>query len=300
MSENTNHLIHCPLCRAEEKARFIGYKLNNPQGLFPKRNYEGAGKVYRCKNCGLIYNNPPLMLGDAVFEKDDSLLEHTFQNADLIRSAPAYIDILDFLKNEAGLLPGAKALDLGSGAGRVAFALRRAGYETYAVEPKKELFEFCVKNDLSDKDKTFNTSFEQTDFAENSFDFIYLEALNHLHDPNAALQKTLKWLKPGGYLHLEVVNSRWLYKNLLGCFYKFTFRKHSPYTSAQRKPFNACEYSPKSFKVYCRLNKLELIRLSSYPCNTFIPNKLLNKWMSYYMERFNRGMELSVLIKKNQ
>jgi len=298
MNKHSKQISRCPLCNAEEKARFIGYKLNGPQGLFPQRNYKAAEKVFCCKQCDLFYNNPQVRLNEEVFNQDDSLLELTTLPADHIKSVAGYADTLEFLKDKARLSPGAKVLDMGSGVGRVAFALKKAGYETYAVEPKKQLFDYAVANDLIDKDRSFNKSFESAEFERESLDFIFLEPLHHFTDPHAAIQKTLEWLKPGGYLHLEVVNSRWLYKNVLSLFYRFTLRKHVPYTSALRKPFNACEYSAKSFKVYSALNNLQVSQLSSYACDTFISNKFLDKWLSRYMRRFNQGMELTVILKK--
>jgi len=206
--------------------------------------------------------------------------------------------VLDFLKDKGGLKAGSKALDIGSGIGRVTFLLKQDGYDAYALEPKKELFDFGIEHGFTERTKSFNIPYEIAQFGKDSFDFIFLEPLNHLAEPHLAIQKTLEWLKPGGYLHLQVANHKWLYKRLLKMLYKITFRKHVPYTSTQRKPFNACEYSAKSFKVYAELNNLELCQINAYACNTFMPFRLLDKWMGYYMWRFNRGMELSLILRK--
>ena len=290
--------ISCPLCNAEGETKFEGYKLNGRQGVFPPRKYEDAERVYRCKQCNLIYTNFKPLSKINIFDEDDSLLEFTRKHPDVIKARKFYTDILAFLKDKAGLQPGAKVLDIGSGTGGFAYALRQQGYETYAIEPKTELFDFSVINDIADKNNTQNVSFESAEYENNSFDFIFLEPLNHLSDPHVAIQKALKWLKPGGYLHLEVINSRWLYKTLLSFFYKITFRKHVPYTSAHGKPFNACEYSTKSFKVYSALNHLHISHLSTYACDTFVRNAFLNKLISKYMVFSGKGMELSVILKK--
>ncbi len=298
MNSNMLKIESCPLCNTGGTAHFKGYKFKGYQGLFPPRKYEEAYKVYRCKACDLVYTDCLLMSEGAIFEKDDSLLKLMSLDVTSIKNESRYTDVLDFLKENTKVKEGAKVLDIGSGIGRITYVLRKEKFDTYALEPKKELFDFGISNNFTDKEKTFNCSFEAAEFEKETFDFIFLEPLNHLANPHVAIQKALGWLKPGAYLHLQVVNNRWLYKQLLQFFYKLTLRKHVPYTSVLRKPFNVCEYSSKSFKVYAALNYLKLCQINSYPCNTFIKSNILNKWVSYYMWRFNQGMELSLILKK--
>ncbi|PBQ32107.1 hypothetical protein CNR22_10100 [Sphingobacteriaceae bacterium] len=290
----------CPLCRTENNARFAGLKLNGQQGLFPKRDYTNAAKVYCCFKCGLYFNYPAPVNQKEIFDEDDSLVKFTLLDPERLKAEAGCKDILDFLENTARMAKGSKLLDMGSGTGITAYALREAGYKVYAVEPKKELFDFSVENGFTDRDKSSHASFETTAFVAESFDFIFLEPLNHFKNPDAAIQKTLQWLKPGGYLHLEVTNSRWLYKIALAFLYRITFRKHVPYTSALRKPFTCCEYSALSFKVYAKMTNLNLCVLESYPCNTFISNKFLSRLMSFYMKLSKQGMELSIVLQKKE
>lgn len=288
----------CPLCLNENKPNFMGYRLNKAQGIFPGRNYSDSQKVVCCKRCKLIYNYPQVFPQSNIFKEDDSLLDLTQVSAEAIKATETYTDILNFLKKDAKILPAAKVLDIGSGIGRVAYALKQNGYDVQAIEPKKELYDFSVQNNFIAKENVINKTFDEVEFEKESFDFIFLEPLNHFTDPHRAIQKTLVWLKPGGYLQLETVNSRWFYKRALHFFYKSTFTKTVPYTSALRKPFHVCEYSAKSFKVYCELNDLKLINLNSHPCNTYIKIKWADKLMQYLMRRFDSGAEMSVIIKK--
>jgi 2-polyprenyl-3-methyl-5-hydroxy-6-metoxy-1,4-benzoquinol methylase len=298
MSKKHTELPACPLCCSEKRPKFLGYKLRGFQGLYPARIYNDAEKVYRCTHCYLTYTDQSAEPEKSVFDADDSLLPLTDMDLADLKESATYNDILLFLKEKARLPMGSSVLDLGSGLGRVAFNLRKAGYTAHAVEPKKELFDFAIKNGLTDAKTSYNISFEQANFEENSFDFIFLEPLNHFTNPHQALEKTLKWLKPGAYLHLEVVNSKWLYKSLLALFYKITLRKHVPFTSLHRKPFNACEYSPETFGVYCSEQGLNICYLTTYVCDTYIRNKFFNKIVGNYMWRFNKGMELTLVIQK--
>lgn len=297
MKPGKHNNIICPLCTAKGSSQFKGFKLNSKQGLFPKREYSNALKVYCCRECGLYFNYPFPQTPKEVFKQDDSLMKLTEQDPNRLKAEAGYKDILDFL-NKAGLGNGARVLDMGSGIGMAAYAMRQAGFEVYSVEPKHELFDFSVKNHFVDQQYSTNASFETTEFKEEFFDFIFLEPLHHFTNPHEAIQKTLNWLKPGAYLHLEVINSEWLYKKVLALIYKITFRRHVPNTAALRKPYNACEYAPKSFKVYAKKNNLNICLFESYPCNTSIPNKFLSRLMSSYMRLFKHGMELSVILQK--
>lgn len=288
----------CPLCLSDLGAKFLGYRTNDTQGLFPARKYKDAAKVYCCNNCGLVYNNPQLILRSNGFNLDDSLIELTKLDADKIKSSSAYEDVISFLQNSAQLKPGSKVLDVGMGIGRVTYKLKQAGYEAYALEPKKELYDFAIENKFVDAERAYNLIFEEAEFKDEKFDFVFLEPLNHFNDPHTAIQKTFCWLKAGGYLHLEVSNSRWLYKSILRFIYTITLKKIVPYTSPLRKPFHACEYSKKTFETYCRLNNLKISYLVSYPCQTDIKIKWLDKLVRYIMVKFYCGMEISVIIQK--
>ena len=139
----------CPLCLIENAGKFLGYRLNKTQGLFPGRDYSNATKVYCCKRCDLVYNHPPVVLPVNSFVEDDSLVTLAKEHTNLASYEGAHADIIDFLKNKAHFKAGAKVLDVGSGIGRAAYVLGQAGYEVYSIEPKKELYDFAIQNKLT-------------------------------------------------------------------------------------------------------------------------------------------------------
>jgi 2-polyprenyl-3-methyl-5-hydroxy-6-metoxy-1,4-benzoquinol methylase len=276
----------------------LGYRYAHSQGLFPKGDVDTAARVYRCRSCSLVYNNPQFVISAEMLRDEDSLFRHTHEDPGALKSGPVFKDVLDYLRPYGLVKPGAKALDIGFGIGRVAWKLREQGFEVHGIEPGPVPFEFALKHDFIDRDKAQNKRFEDVDFGKAEFDFIFLEPLTHFTDPHNAILRALEWLKPGGFLHLEVNNGRWLYNLLLHLFYKVTFNKATPFTMPAREPYRACEYPVQSFKVFCKKNNLEAHSLRTHPCDTGLRNKLLNALMEAFMRRFHLGMQTTVLIRK--
>lgn len=298
MSEMSHKINKCPLCGSAARQRFLGYKLNERQGFFPPRNYKEAEKVFGCKVCDLKYVFPPVQLSENFFSEDDSLRKQMNNALSQKEDSLVYSDILVFIRENTDLMPGAKILDVGSGLGMVSYCLRKQGFEVWSVEPDHELYHFAKRENMTDATKSFNSRFEDCHFPEELFDFIFLEPLHHFTFPHEAIQKTLHWLKPGGYLHLEVANHQWLYKKIIQFIYKCTFRKHVVYTSPKRKPFIVAEYSDKTFRYYERAHNLQVCFLLSDPCDTGVKNRWLNAALSWFMRRFGLGMETSVILRK--
>ncbi len=104
--------------------------------------------------------------------------------------------------------PGATALDLGCGRGRLGAELRRFGYRVTGVEAVPSAFD-SAKAIL---DEAFN--FDLTDFtaasaalAERRFDWIVAaDVLEHLAEPAAALRYYRRFLAPAGRVVISVPN----------------------------------------------------------------------------------------------
>lgn len=291
MNIDWKHTDHCPACLDAEDQRAIGYKLHKASGL-------RAG-VYCCKTCGLVYNNPQPHYKHAFFE-ESSLLNFTTLDPAIVKQGLGNgDDVLDFIFNHAKLKKGSKILDIGFGIGRFGYPLKAAGYEVHGIEPATSLYNYAVQNGFMDSDKARNMSFESAVYDAGSFDFIFLEPLQHLTDPHAAIQKALGWIKPGGFLLLEVKNSRWLYGLIYNFLLRLSFSKKVAYTSPLQDPFIVCEYRPGTFRTYCRKNGLNISVLRSYACNTYIRYKPADRLMRRFMEKFMLGAELAVIIRKN-
>ena len=108
------------------------------------------------------------------------------------------------------VLPGAKVLDLGSGAGAWAKRLHDASYSVTAcdLEARQEKFEFpCHRVDL-------NHNFAET-FGNERFDAVcILEVIEHLENSRHTFRQIKRLLKKGGVVLLTTPNASGLYSRL--------------------------------------------------------------------------------------
>jgi SAM-dependent methyltransferase len=92
---------------------------------------------------------------------------------------------------------GRRALDIGCRAGKQTFWLRSRGYQVTSIDVAKS-FEDCQVVDANGP----------LPFASESFDLVWCsEVLEHLEDPEAALNEMRRVTAPGGHLILTTPNS---------------------------------------------------------------------------------------------
>ena len=83
---------------------------------------------------------------------------------------------------------------------------------------------------------------------DNSFDFITFGAvLEHLYDPAFALDRAMKWLKPGGIIQAEVPSADHLMSKLLNFYFKLRGTNYVTHISPMHSPFHLYEFTPRSF-----------------------------------------------------
>jgi SAM-dependent methyltransferase len=118
------------------------------------------------------------------------------------RVRPGYADeLFDDLAALAGLEPGSRVLELGSGTGQATVPLARRGYEVTALERGPRLAEVARR-----KLATFpavhvvNADFEQWPLPAEPFDLVVAATSFHWLDPTVRLTKSTRALRPGGAL----------------------------------------------------------------------------------------------------
>jgi len=89
---------------------------------------------------------------------------------------------------------------------------------------------------------------EDIEYEDESFDFMtYGAVFEHLYHPARALEKTIKWLKPGGIVHIEVPSSKHTVAKLINLYFKLRGTNYVSHISPMHSPFHLYEFGLKSF-----------------------------------------------------
>jgi len=144
--------------------------------------------------------------------------------------------------------------DIGCSFGITLMALRQRGYENlFAMDPDRSAIRYLEQQGIQGRTGSASTPAPEL---EGSFDLILLRhVLEHLYAPREAVDNVTHWLKPGGYLYIELPDLS-LFQNAApfpGFFYEYEHINH--------------------FSLYSLLNLMrnfELVQFESssevYPC----------------------------------
>lgn len=189
--------MKCYLCGAT-KLKIIRTRLR----------YDIPRRVLKCQNCGIVYLEPKKKnLKDFYSDKYRKL--HTPVIGEILNSQEIFDIYLPCQKSQINELkpilnPKMKALDIGCSAGHFLYVLRDYVQECIGIEFNKENAKF-VNEKLGIK--VYTEPIEKTDLSLNSFDLITVfQTLEHIEDPIKFLTKIHKYLKPEGFLCIEVPN----------------------------------------------------------------------------------------------
>jgi len=121
--------------------------------------------------------------------------------ASLYQSArPDYPEAL-FDDITAGLNPGARILEIGSGSGKATVAFARRGFSILAVEPGAEMIRAAQEQLAAFGTVRFvQSTFEEWPLDESAFDLVVAAQSIHWVPPEIAFPKAVRALAPGGTL----------------------------------------------------------------------------------------------------
>lgn len=287
---------NCNMCNAPANSfKILGRRMNRSQGLNPKKFSSLITTIQKCRKCGLIFSNPlpvPIDINDhynvspteywpdGYFQPDHAGIKAVIEKAVLY----------------AG--PGGKVLDVGIGVGFAMKAMLDAGLDVKGIEPSEQFYNYAIEKNKIPKERIVLTQIENAKFEKDSFDYINFGAvLEHLYSPSEALELALQWVKPGGKIEIEVPSSDWLVSKLFNTFYKMTFQPFVSNISPMHSPYHLYEFSLKSFEENGKLNNYNVLRHHYYVGATFLP-KLIDKPISYLMDKTKTGMQLIVVLEK--
>jgi len=303
MKKEINYTFHnvaaCNMCKADSSQfKVLGKRLNQSQGRSPKKKTGISTTIMKCKNCGLIFSNPlpiPNDIQDHYGTPPESYWTEDYFNV----SEDYFSKEIQQLKKLKGELNGISTLDIGAGIGKCMIALSKQGCKSYGIEPSIPFYERALSKMNISKDSLQNKPIEDAEFEHSSFDFITFGAvLEHLYDPSASIEKAMNWLKPNGILHMEIPSSDWLIHKMINAYYKVTGSEYVGNLSPMHPPYHLYEFALKSFKFNGKINNYSIAHSEYFVCQTYMPSAI-NWIIKPYMKRTDKGMQLSVWLKKN-
>jgi SAM-dependent methyltransferase len=291
-------VAHCDMCGADRR-RFLvmGMRLNHSQGLKARSAAGIAVSVKKCRNCELVFADPQPI--------PDSFEAHYGSPGDYW--TPEQVeDEVDHFRDEIAAAKrllrfgkGTRALDVGAGLGKAMRALTSAGFDTYGLEPSAEFRKAALAHGGICDDRLELAAIEDAHYPPEHFDFITFGAvLEHLQSPSRALERALKWLKPGGVIQAEVPSSRWLISRVVNAYYRFRGTRLVTNISPMHVPYHLFEFSPRSFELHGRRAGYSVAERRFMVCSIPHVPRLMHAPLRWGMDRTGTGMQLEVYLRK--
>ena len=184
----------CRICSGELELRVAGASAPpTADAMSPTLHDPGRhGDLSRCRECGTVHQ-PALPSGPALFDLYRDMSDAAYLDEEAGRRATAN-RLLDLV---AGHNPDGRLLDVGCGHGLLLDEARRRGYEATGLELSRSAARYARETLALD---VREEPFEDFRDAE-GFDVVVLaDVIEHLDNPNAALDACAGLLQPGGVL----------------------------------------------------------------------------------------------------
>ena len=142
---------------------------------------------------------------------------------------------------------------------------------------------------------------EEVDYEANKFDFITFGAvLEHLYDPAKSIKQVMKWLKPNGVIQIEVPSSKWLIPLIFNKFFKLRRTNYVTNLSPMHEPFHMYEFDMESFRQLAIRLDFEIVLHRYDVCSIYHIPKFIQPILRWYMKKTNKGMQLTVYLRKRK
>ncbi|MBK9149134.1 MAG: class I SAM-dependent methyltransferase [Flavobacteriales bacterium] len=288
----------CNMCGSPaSRHRVMGKRLDRPQGVFPRKRIGVCTTVMKCRDCGLIFSNPQPVPFD--LQDHYGVPPESYWREEYFTVSEAYFqEEIAEAKRLIGFLPGMRALDIGAGLGKAMIAMEKAGFEAHGFEPSGPFHERAISRMGLSAERLKLGSIEGVDYPEGRFHFITFGAvLEHLYDPSAAIAKALRWLAPGGIMHIEVPSSRWLVGRLINAAYRVQGLDYVGNISPMHRPFHLYEFGLTSFGRNGAHNGYAVAHHAYAVCPTYMP-ALVDPLLRLAMHLTGTGMQLMVWLRR--
>lgn len=288
------------MCGADaSRSKVLGQRLNQSQGLNPKKLSGISVTVMQCGNCNLIYSNPqpiPFNIQDHYGIPPDEYWNNRCFDWD----ENYFLPQIEKTKELLSFQPGMKALDCGAGIGMGMLSLSHAGFDTWGFEPSVPFYEKALSHTKVNPERLQLGMLEEMNFPENEFDFINFGAvLEHFYHPSDCIHRAMQWLKPGGVMHIEVPSSRHLIGKLLNFYYRLKGTSFVTHLSPMHSPFHLYEFDLKSFSENAAMYGEYAVAYYKYDVGSiFHGPRFIHPLLKQYMKMTNRGLQLVIWLRK--
>ncbi len=187
----------CPACGGELRAWRMA-TASDPH-LAGRREYP----LLRCEACGTARTElpPGSAPSDSLYAGGTYARPHPW--ADRLLEPLRSVAERDKLRFVRDLPAGARTLEIGAGDGRFVSRLRTCGFDAWGIEPSKSGVEAAAARGAPVERATV----EELDLAPESLDAAILwHVLEHLREPDRALARVARWLRPAGRLVVACPN----------------------------------------------------------------------------------------------
>lgn len=293
-------ITKCEMCGESTKNHIIlGQRMNQSQGLRPKKKVGITVSIQKCNNCNLIYANPQPIPFD-IQDHYGSPPEEYWKSEYFKWTEKYFSHQINEAKSFLNFSQGMTALDIGAGLGKAMLSLKYAGFDTYGLEPSIPFYERALSKMQVDSNKLKLGAIEELDYDENSFDFITFGAVfEHLYEPSKCLEKALKWLKPNGIIHIEVPSSKWFISKIMNFYFKLVGTNYVTNLSPMHSPFHLHEFDVNSFRELSEQLDFSITKKQIDVCSIYHIPRFLHPILKWYMKKSDKGMQLTVYLRKN-
>lgn len=180
-------------------------------------NKDGHFTLVRCRQCGLIYQNPQLTLSELSNHYPDNYLPYqhipdlTQRKEQISKDTAIQRFCSRIIKHHPQ--PG-QLLDIGCATGDFLYAMQQRQWRVQGIEPVP----YAAQQAQQLLGQNIHTgTLEDTAFLDNTFDVVTLwDVLEHLPNPKSALLEINRILKPGGLLVFSIPNPNSIEARLFG------------------------------------------------------------------------------------
>ena len=297
---NFEEIKVCEMCGSPiETHKVLGQRLNQSQGLNPKSKIGISVSVMQCNICNLIYANPqptPINIEEFYGIVAEEYWQEKYFKFDEKYFSGEIENIKKLLENTEGM----KALDIGAGIGKTMIALEKVGFDVCGVEPSKSFYDKAIHTMHIKAEKLSLSMIEDITYQENQFDLItYCAVFEHIYHPAKVLEKSLKWLKPNGIIHIEVPSSKYFISKLINLYFRFRGTNYVTNISPMHSPFHLYEFDLLSFELLAKKLNYKIVKVEYYVGPIYFIPKIFHKVLRWYMKKTNTGMQFSIYLKKN-